>query len=140
MLEVQKLAVMKAIRVLEAAKDDIDFAIEFDNNKYGNRELAEKRQRRAPQYPRGMTRDYYAPYFKGVKVGDVVQVPFAHFDPTILAANISAACVHSFGKGNATTFKNMTTKCIEVFITDMDPNIDPKYRIDLRGAAAVTDE
>lgn len=140
MLEVQKMSVLKAIRMLEAVKDHIQFAVEFDDQKFGNRDLVVKRQRRGPQYPRGMTRDHYAPYFKGVKIGDVIQVPFANFDPTVLAANISAACVHSFGKGNATIHKNMSTKKVEVMVIDMDPDIDPKYRIDLRGAAVACAE
>lgn len=140
MLEVQKIAVIKAIRTLEAVKDHLEFAVEFDGKTFGNRELVAKRSRRGPQYPRGMTRDHYAPYFKGIKVGDVIQIPFGNFDPVVLAANVSAACVHSFGKGNATIHKNMTTKMVEVMLFDMDPNIDPKYRIDLRGAAATCAE
>lgn len=58
----------------------------------------------------------------------------------VLAANVSAACVHSFGKDNATIHKNMTTKMVEVMLLDMDTSIDPKYRVDLRGAAATCAE
>lgn len=138
MFAVQEAVVMKAIRTLEAVKDQLKFVVELDGKTFGNAKIMPDgaKVKVTPRYKRGETRRYYLPYFKGVKIGDVVQVPFAHFDPTVLAANISAACVHSFGKGNATIFKNMSTKNIEVFIMDMDPSIDPKYRIDLRGAAA----
>lgn len=140
MLEVQKIAVIKAIRTLEAVKDHLEFAVEFDGKTYGNQKLMPTNAKITPRYKRGETRKHYAPYFKGIKIGDVIQIPFGNFDPVVLAANVSATCVHSFGKGNATIHKNMTTKKIEVMLFDMDPNIDPKYRIDLRGAAATCAE
>lgn len=140
MLEVQKIAVIKAIRTLEAVKDHLEFAVEFDGKTFGNRELVAKRSRRGPQYPRGMTRDHYAPYFKGIKVGDVIQIPFGNFDPVVLAANVSAACVHSFGKGNCTSYRNNKTQCIEVMIVDRDETIENKYRMDLLGERAVNDD
>jgi len=135
MHEVQKLAVQRAIRVLEAAQDHLQFAIELDDTAYGNRKLAPlvaAKDKRNIYYPRGVTRKYYAPFFKGVKVGDVVEVPFGGFDGRVLSSNISATCVHVFGKGNATVHKNQKTQKIEVFITGVpDGMADMGEQIDM---------
>lgn len=137
MFEVQKQAIVKAIRTLEAMASDVKFAVEFDGKTYGNQKLMPDNVKLTPRYKRGVTRKHYAPYFKGAKVGDVIQIPFAGFDPAVLAANVSAACVHSFGKGNCTTYRNAKTNSIEVLITDMDESIPNKYRLDLLGERAV---
>lgn len=120
MHEVQKLAIQKAIRTLEAMKDHVQFAVEFGDEVFGNRKLAEvKTFKRTPRYPYGATRKHYLPYFEGAQVGDVIEVPFGEFDGRVLAANISAACIHVFGKGNTTVHKNDKTKIVEVLITGM---------------------
>lgn len=118
MQEVEKITIRKALRVLDAMKDHIQYAIEFDGVTYGNRKLEEvKVYKRNPQYPKGTTRKYYMPYLNTVKDGGLVNVPFGGFDGKVLSANISAYCVHEFGKGNATIHKNEASQCIEVFIT-----------------------
>lgn len=123
MHEVQKLAVQKAIRTLEAMKDHVQFAVEFNDEVFGNRTLAPvKAFKRQPRYPYGATRKYYSPFFEGAKVGDVIEVPFGEFDGRVLSANISAACIHAFGKGNTTVHKNDKTGKVEVLITGMDPS------------------
>lgn len=137
MFEVQKAAVVRAIRTLEAVANEVNFAIEFEGKTYGNHKLMPNNAKITPRYKRGETRKHYAPYFKGAKIGDVIQIPFAGFDPTVLSANISAACVHTFGKGNATTYKNMKTNCIEVMIVDQDDSIPMKRRMDILGDRAI---
>lgn len=140
MFEVQKAAVLKAIRTLEAVKNEVQFAIEFDGKTYGNQKLMPANAKVTPRYKRGETRKHYAPYFKGAQIGDVIQIPFAGFDPTVLAANISAACVHTFGKGNCTSYRNNKTNCIEVMILDQDESIPHKYRMDILGERAVNED
>lgn len=120
MMEVQKIAITKALRTLEAMKEHVQFAAEFNGEVFGNRKLAEaKAYKRAPRYPYGETRKHYIPYFEGVKIGDVIEVPFGPFDPGVLSANISAACVHMFGKGNSTVHQNKKTGNVEVLVTGM---------------------
>ena len=117
MQEVEKIAIQKAIRTLNAVKDHVQYAIEFDGVTYGNRELAAvKSFKRPPRYPHGATRKHYLPYLESIKDGGVVSIPFGGFDGSVLSANISAACVHLFGKGNATVHKNPIKSCIEVLI------------------------
>lgn len=119
MEQVQKIAFDKALRILEAVKDKVSYAIEYDGKTYGNRTLAPVKQRGVGRYPYGMTRKHYLPYFQGAKIGDVIKVPFKDFEPRILAANISAACYHMYGKGSVTVHCNRNSKCIEVMIEDM---------------------
>ena len=116
-MEVQKIAVMKALRTLEAVKDVVQYAVEFDGQTYGNRQLAAvKNTKRTPRYPHGVTRKYYLPYLDAIKEGGVTSIPFGSFDGKALSSNISAACVHLFGKGNATVHRNDVSNCIEVLI------------------------
>jgi hypothetical protein len=118
MQEVEKITVRKVLRILDAVKDHIQYAVEFDGVTYGNRKLAEvKVHKRNAQYPKGATRKHYVPYLNRVKDGGLVNVPFGGFDGKVLSANISAYCVHEFGKGNATVHKNEASQCIEVFVT-----------------------
>ena len=119
MEQVQKIAFEKALRVLDAVKDKIAYAVEYEGKTYGNRALAPVKSRGTGRYPHGMTRKHYLPYFKGAQIGDVIKVPFADFEPRVLAANISAACFHMYGKGNVTVHLNRKSKCIEVMIEGM---------------------
>lgn len=126
MQEVEKIAVRKALRVLNAVKDHIQYAVEFDGETYGNRELAVvKKPARNKQYPYGATRKHYLPYLESIKEGGVVSIPFGAFDGKVLSANISAACVHLFGKGNATVHKNEAKTCIEVLVMADKAKVPP---------------
>lgn len=125
MHEVQKVAIIKALRLLDSVKDHIGYAVEFDGEVHGNRTLEPiKTFKRKPRYAYGETRRHYAPFFKGAKIGDVIQVPFGTFDPSVLSSNISAACVHKFGKGNATVLRNEKTQSIEILISDIAAGAD----------------
>jgi hypothetical protein len=115
MNEVQKMAIRKALRTLEIVKDVVQYAVEFDGQAYGNRKLAPvKDTKRPPRYPHGATRKHFLPYLEKIKDGGVTNIPFGDFDGKVLSSNISAACVHFFGKGNATVHMNKDTKHIEV--------------------------
>lgn len=129
MSEVQKMAIRKVLRTLEIVKDVVQYAVEFDGVTYGNRTLAPvKDTRRSPRYPYGATRKHYMPYLDQIKGGGVVNVPFGEFEGTVLAANISAACVHLFGKGNATVHTNKDTKNVEVLVVPSDKEQSPADR------------
>lgn len=122
MEEVQKIALMKALRTLQNLKGHVKYAVEFDGEVHGNATLATtKEKKRKARYPFGETRKYYMPFLEKGEVGGVVSIPFAHYDPRVLASNISAACLHLFGKGNTAMHKNEATKCIEVYIEAIEP-------------------
>lgn len=117
MQEVEKIAVRRALRVLNAVKDHIQYAIEFDGETHGNRELAVVKKRvHGKKYPYGSTRKHYLPYLETVKQGGVVNIPFGAFDGKVLSGNVSAACVHLFGKGHATVHRNDLTSTIDVLV------------------------
>jgi hypothetical protein len=125
MNEVQKMAIRKVLRTLEVLKDVVQYAVEFDGETYGNRKLAEvKDTKRTPRYPHGATRKYYLPYLDAIKEGGVTSIPFGQFDGKTLSSNISAACFHIFGKGNATVHMNKEANCIEVLIVPSEKSQD----------------
>jgi hypothetical protein len=129
MSEVKKMAIRKALRTLEIVKDDIQYAVEFDGIVYGNRTLAPvKETRRSPRYPHGATRKHYLPYLDKIKDGGETRVPFGEFDGRVLAANLSAACVHIFGKGNTTIHRNDAGKFVEVLAVPDAKTEDPADR------------
>lgn len=129
MSEVQKMAIRKVLRTLEIVKDVVQYAVEFDGVTYGNRTLAPvKETRRSPRYPHGATRKHYTPYLDQIKNGGVVHVPFGEFDGKVLSANISAACVHIFGKGNTTIHRNDAGKFVEVLAVPSDKEQSPADR------------
>jgi hypothetical protein len=125
MNEVQKMAIRKVLRTLEVLKDVVQYAVEFDGETYGNRKLEEvKDTKRSPRYPWGATRKYYLPYLDAIKEGGVTTIPYGQFDGKALASNISAACIHLFGKGNTTVHRNDVSKCIEVLIVPSEKSQD----------------
>jgi len=124
MQEVEKMAVRKALRLLNGVKSHIQYAVEFDDETHGNRELAPIKKRvHSKQYPYGSTRKHYLPYLETIRQGGVVNIPFGQFDGRVLSGNISAACVHLFGKGHSTVYRNDLTSTIDVLVAFDDEEI-----------------
>lgn len=136
MLEVQKMALERALKTLESVKDHIQYAVEYDGVVVGNRELKPAKKvkaaaKRVGHYPFGATKEYFTPYIKDMKAGDVVSIPWGSFDGAILARNVSAACIHRFGKGNATVHNNRNTKAVEVLIVGGDDTSGEESQIEM---------
>lgn len=110
-LLIHQTATDKAIRILEAI--GAKYAIHIDGEVYGTLKVA-KESKRNRVYAHGETRAHYWPIIENLNVGDSASVPFAHFDPKILASNISANCVHAWGAGNTMTARNDENQTIEV--------------------------
>lgn len=110
-LSIHQTATDKAIRILEAI--GAKYAIHIDGEVYGTLKVANESNRNRV-YARGETRAHYWPIIENLNVGDSASVPFAHFDPKILASNISANCVHAWGAGNTMTARNDENQTIEV--------------------------
>lgn len=95
---IQQAAFTRAIRTLDAL--GAQYAVIYDGQTYGTLALAPPpRQRKdgRTHYKRGTTRAHYWPYIENLKVGEAVSIPYADFDPHVLAGNISAACCHAWG-------------------------------------------
>jgi len=123
MEEVQKIALNKALRTLNNLKGHVRYAVEFDGTTHGNAKLeAEKEAKRLARYPYGETRKYYLPYLEKATAGEVISIPFGPYDPRVLAANVSAACHHLFGKGNTSMHRNDSKGCIEIYIEAVEPD------------------
>lgn len=114
MEEVKIKAVNTAIKMLSAVGDNVRWSVDFDGQTYGNADLQARRSpKRKFIYARNETLRHFEPMLRGMDVGDVVKVPFAHFDGAVLATHMSAAATRWFGKGNYTTHKNDKEQCVE---------------------------
>ena len=107
----RQTAIDRAMRMLDAA--GAEYAIEFNGQTFGVLKLAPKPKRK-PVYPRGTTKAYYEPMLGHLQPGQSAIVPRGGFDLTILAKNISAYAVHTWGAGSMLTHKNEAADCIEV--------------------------
>ena len=112
---VQHIALTRALKALDAI--GARYAVQYDGLTYGTLPIAPEpkpRTRAGARYPRGMTRAHYWPHIQPMQPGDVATIPFGAFDPETLAANITAACFHSWGKGNAVTKRDDTQRVVNV--------------------------
>lgn len=115
-MEVQKLALHRAIAMLNAAK--CQFAvIDADGNKYGSLEIATQPQRHRGAFPRGTLVAHFLPHIESMKPGDAKVVPYgsfaaekAHRDS--LQKAISSHC--SAAWGNKTYITHMNDAGVEV--------------------------
>ena len=99
MLDIQIEAAKRAIKMLDAAQ--VKYAVILPDGIHGPIKLKIK-----PSYKRGETRAYYWPLMENMKAGDIVEIPCKEYDLQTLAKNISATCVHAWGKGSAITQSN----------------------------------
>jgi hypothetical protein len=114
MEEVKIKAVNTAIKMLNAVGDNVRWSVEFEGQNYGNADLQSRRSpKRNFHYARNETINHFEPLIRGAQIGDVVKVPFLHFDGAVLSTHMSAAAARWFGKGSYTTHKNEKDKCVE---------------------------
>ena len=114
-MEVQKLALHRAMAMLTAAK--CQFAvIDSEGNKYGSLQVAAPPQRTRGAFPRGTLVAHFQPHIKDMKPGDAVCVPYGfctekpHRDA--LQKAISSHC--SAAWGNKTYITHMNDAGVEV--------------------------
>jgi hypothetical protein len=112
---VQHIALTRALKTLDAI--GARYAVQYDGLTYGTLTIAPEpkaKTRAGPRYARGMTRAHYWPHIIHMEPGDVATIPFGEFDPETLAANVSAACFHVWGKGNTVTKRDDAQRVINV--------------------------
>ena len=88
---------------------------QFNGKEYVNGELVEVKKKRTHNFESyGERAEYYKPLIENMKAGDVVDVPFAHFNPNELQSSICAYAVGNWGTKSCTTSMNKKTKAVEV--------------------------
>lgn len=112
--DLKKEAVRRAMKMLDAA--GAQYAIIIDDETFGTLTVATPRKRKNNwvSYPKGETREYYYPYIKDMVAGDIVEIPVGRFDIKTLASNVSAACIHEWGKGSTITNADRSRGIISV--------------------------
>jgi hypothetical protein len=120
MKDVQKVALEKAVRLLDSLK--VAYAIVVDDDLSiikGDIKILEKKKKRT----RTQTVPYgtYSTLFKShgvddMKIGDVVTIPIGAFDPIVVRKTVSAHCANHWGKGSSVT--SITGNAVEVMRID----------------------
>ena len=111
--DLKREAARRAMKMLDAA--GAQYAVILDGETFGTLIVKEPSKKTSwVSYPRGVTRAYYHPLISGMVAGDVVEVPSNGFDLKTLASNISASCVHDWGKGSAISTMDREADCVRV--------------------------
>ena len=115
-MEVQKLALHRAMAMLTAAK--CHFAIvDADGNKYGSLEVAAPPKRSRGHFPRGTLVAHFLPHIKDMKPGDATCVPYgmcADAEPLRASLQKAIASHCSVAWGNKTYITHMNDAGVEV--------------------------
>lgn len=115
-MEVQKIAISRAVALLRSAK--CQFAIiDADGNKQGDLEIATQGRRSRGAFPRGTLIAHFLPHIENMKPGDAACVPYGRFAAEkshrdSLQKAISSHC--SAAWGNKTYITHMNDKGVEV--------------------------
>lgn len=112
MMEVQKIAIERALRLLNAAGCKYCI-LEADGTKHGALEVAATKEtaRRAGRFPRGAMLAHYLPFVKGMKAGDAALVPYGAFGAdedgkSSLRAAMASWCSATWGNKTYITHNN----------------------------------
>jgi hypothetical protein len=115
-MEVQKIAISRAISLLRSAK--CQFAIiDADGNKHGDLEIATPALRSRGAFPRGTLVAHFLPHIGSMKPGDATVVPYGNFAAEkshrdSLQKAISSHCSSAWG--NKTYITHMNDAGVEV--------------------------
>ena len=115
-MEVQKIAISRAVALLRSAK--CQFAIiDADGNKQGDLEIATQGRRSRGAFPRGTLVAHFLPHIARMKPGDATVVPYGNFAAEkshrdSLQKAISSHC--SAAWGNKTYITHMNDAGVEV--------------------------
>ena len=112
MMEVQRIAIERALRFLNAA--GCKYAIlEADGTKHGTLEIAAPKEtrRRASRFPRGAMLAHYMPFVKDLKAGDAALVPYGDFGvdedgKSALRGALASWCSATWGNKTYITHNN----------------------------------
>ena len=111
-MEVQKIAIERALRFLNAAGCKYCI-LEADGTKHGTLEVAAHKEptRRSGRFPRGAMIAHYMPFVKDMKAGDSALVPYGDFgadegSKSALRGSLASWCSATWGNKTYITHNN----------------------------------
>ena len=111
-MEVQKIAIERALRFLNAAGCTYCI-LEADGTKHGTLEIvvAKERARQPSRFPRGAFLSHYLPFVKDMKPGDKTLIPYGNFGADAdgkesLRGSLSSHCSATWGNKTYITHNN----------------------------------
>lgn len=110
MMQVEKKALEKAIRILDAV--GCRYGIETEDGDVYGVALQQERKRSSIKNP-GCSK-YCEEQLRNLNVGEKLTVQPGDYDPTAVQACLSYAASKLFGQGSITTARNDKSGCIEV--------------------------
>ena len=114
MSQVQKITFNRAIVLLDSMKC-IYAIMDPLGNKHGTLPIGGiKSIKRIPKHPHGQRSAYVRKYIDGMKVGDVVQIPFDKFGGSDIQATIASTAWRHWGKGSITSTIIQVNQIVEV--------------------------
>lgn len=114
MSQVQKITFNRAIVLLDSMKC-IYAIMDPLGNKHGTLPIGGiKRIKRIPKHPHGQRSAYVRKYIDGMKVGDVVQIPFDKFGGSDIQKSVASTTWRLWGRGSATSTIVQVNEVVEV--------------------------
>ena len=114
MSQVQKITFNRAIVLLDSMKC-IYAIMDPLGNKHGTLPIGGiKRIKRIPKHPHGQLSGYVRKYIDGMKVGDVVQIPFDKFGGFDIQKSVASTTWRLWGRGSATSTIIQVNQVVEV--------------------------
>ena len=114
MSQVQKITFNRAIVLLDSMKC-IYAIMDPLGNKHGTLPIGGiKRIKRIPKHPHGQRSAYVLKYIDGMKVGDVVQIPFDKFGGSDIQKSVASTTWRLWGRGSATSTIVQVNEVVEV--------------------------
>lgn len=112
--QIQEQAFKRAIAILEGLKVPYA-AIDLLGIKHGTLEVKEPITRSGGRkYPHGERSNYVRAFLAGVKVGDVVNVPFDKYDALEVQSSATSCSHRLWGSGSVTTTINREKQHVEL--------------------------
>ena len=114
MSQVQKITFNRAIVLLDSMKC-IYAIMDPLGNRHGTLPIGGiKRIKRIPKHPHGQRSAYVRKYIDGMKVGDVVQIPFDKFGGSDIQKSVASTTWRLWGRGSATSTIVQVNEVVEV--------------------------
>jgi hypothetical protein len=114
MSPIQKITFDRAIVLLDSMKCVYAIMDPF-GNKHGTLPISGiKRIKRIPKHPHGQRSGHVLKYVDGMKVGDVVQIPFDKFGGFDIQKSVASTTWRLWGKGSATSTIIKVNQVVEV--------------------------
>ena len=104
-MEIQKLAVEKALRILRAS--GASFHVKLDDQEWGEA-IATKRAKKESKYPRGALAAHIAKYAKDIQPNGTVKIPVGEFDIESVRSSTTGYLSAKWGNGSYMIHKEPT--------------------------------